>query len=340
VRCNLLSKIGIPVLFDVVACSAAVNALALAGSAYAFVLYDKVIATGSGGSIAALTVLAAAVFALAGLLEFRRQRLIGSAARRLDAAAQQTVAAALSAKPSDRLAGPDAVRDLDRAHDFLTGPLPAALCDLPWMPLYIAALAILHPLLALLVLAGGGMMLAFGIVAGRRGRRALQEASEVAMCRWRAGQRARRYPETALHRRRWLALTDDLRRLQKDAPRPALYLAGFMRGLRPALQSGMLGLSGYLVITDQCSPAAMIAAVVLLSRALAPLDAIAVNWRGLSTGLQAVARIAPLAIAPQATVGRADQARRATSLGARSISSGLRPIPEYRKPAAWASSGE
>jgi PrtD family type I secretion system ABC transporter len=53
----------------------------------------------------------------------------------------------------------------------------------------------------------------------------------------------------------------------------------------------MLGLGAYLVIQDQLSPGAMIAASIMMARALAPIEGIIGNWRGFVAARQSMARL-------------------------------------------------
>jgi ATP-binding cassette subfamily C protein len=66
------------------------------------------------------------------------------------------------------------------------------------------------------------------------------------------------------------------------------------------VQSAMLGLGAYLVIIEQLSPGAMIAASIMMTRALAPVEGVIANWRGFVGARQSMARLrAVLAAARQ-----------------------------------------
>jgi ABC-type protease/lipase transport system fused ATPase/permease subunit len=133
------------------------------------------------------------------------------------------------------------------------------------------------------------------------------------------------------------------------APARMLLLAGILRGLRPAMQSAMLGLGVYLVMAGACCPGRVFAATIVLPRLIAPVETIAMHWRLLRGALRdarlaaATPGVAPaidLAAAqnPRGDAARpsitiilrrsGDYARKATRGGTRSMSSDLRPTAQ------------
>jgi ATP-binding cassette subfamily C protein len=94
--------------------------------------------------------------------------------------------------------------------------------------------------------------------------------------------------------RRWLRLNARHRADQRRAGRFADGAAAAIRAARPALQSAMLGLGALLVLSEQSSPGTMIAASIILSRALAPVEAAITHWRGFAAAREAHARLAAL----------------------------------------------
>jgi ATP-binding cassette subfamily C protein len=70
---------------------------------------------------------------------------------------------------------------------------------------------------------------------------------------------------------------------------------------RMILQSAALGLGAYLVIHGELTGGAMIAASILMSRALAPIEIAVANWKGFISARQGYARLkATLALLPAA----------------------------------------
>src|SRR5690348_9341154 len=129
--------------------SAAINVLYLASPIYLLQVYDRVVSSGSVPTLVMLTLaLTIALLAMAGL-DHARARVLVRAGLRLDRLLSARVMAAM-VRQANALPGgakSQGLRDLDTVRQFLTGSSFYALFDAPWAPLYIAVMALLHPLL-------------------------------------------------------------------------------------------------------------------------------------------------------------------------------------------------
>ncbi len=61
--------------------------------------------------------------------------------------------------------------------------------------------------------------------------------------------------------------------------------------LRLLLQSAILGLGAYLVIKQELTPGSMIAASIMMTRALAPIETAIANWRGFFAARESIHRL-------------------------------------------------
>ena len=113
-------------------CTAGVNVLALTGPAYMLLLYDRVLPAHAGAQLLRLTLGMLLLYGLGARVDLARHEIFAACARRADRR--------LSRQLVKRMR-PIAVRDLDRVRAFLSGQAPAALCDLPWMPLYVGVMS-------------------------------------------------------------------------------------------------------------------------------------------------------------------------------------------------------
>jgi ATP-binding cassette, subfamily C, type I secretion system permease/ATPase len=323
-------------------CTAGINILALTGPAYMLLLYDRVLPTHAGGQLLTLSLLMLLLYGLSARLDLARHEIFAGCARRADRR--------LSTLLVKRMR-PIAVRDLDLVRAFLAGQAPAALCDLPWMPLYLGVMFLLHPLFGLLASTGAVSLVACALVADHRNSIPARAAAQLAARRW--ALTASLDPASAQACRSWLVINAHLRDAQEAAARPTVVSAAMLRALRPALQSAMLGLGAYLVMASICHPAEMLAASILLARALGPLETAIAHWRCLAAARASAAQLYTLLSADpeparsaqpkpctdtSATGGRVQivlrsrnaYARRAigADAGARSTSSDLRPTAE------------
>ena len=158
-------------------CTAAINALALTGPLYMVLVYGFVLPAHDGDKLLALTASMLAMYGLSACLDLTRLRVFSGCARRLDRGLSQRI-------------GPSSDRDLDQIRAFFNGHAPAALCDLPWTPLYLGLMFALHALLGLLATLGAASLIACVYFADRSTRspllagaalRALRPALQSAM---------------------------------------------------------------------------------------------------------------------------------------------------------------
>ena len=147
--------------------SFALNLLTLAMPVFTIQLYNRVLSSGSGATLALISLAAIIAFAVAGVLEDVRAQLLVAIGCRLDAALSaplfsRLVEAAVRSGGARNEA--QALRDLDTLRTTLTGGGALALLDLPWSPLFIVACGMLHPLLGLLSLVGAGVLIGLALL--------------------------------------------------------------------------------------------------------------------------------------------------------------------------------
>jgi ATP-binding cassette subfamily C protein len=244
------------------------------------------------------------LYAFSGVLDFVRQRLLAHVARRVDDQLSARVFALLPVCGRDGAARGDGLqplRDLDQIRAFLSGSGPTALFDLPWMPLYLAVIFVLHPLLGAFATAAAALLVAMMLLAHRRSAGPLQQTAQSAGTRWAFAAAAWRNAEViramgfAHHlTARWAGLNRRHRESELAASRPANAFGAAIRAARPALQAGLIAIGACLVIAGEGSPGMMIAACVVLSRALVPIETAIAHWRSFAAARQAQGRLAQL----------------------------------------------
>jgi ATP-binding cassette, subfamily C, bacterial len=145
------------VLFSVV-----VNLLMLTGPLYMLQVYDRVLGSGSEATLVALSALVIFLFLAMGVLEHARGKIMAIVGARFQERLDRRVFTAAmqrsSACRTTRWRSP-AQRDLEAVRAFLGSPVLLALMDLPWTPLFLAAMFIFHPMLGWLSVAGGAILI-------------------------------------------------------------------------------------------------------------------------------------------------------------------------------------
>lgn len=280
------------------------NLLALTGPLYMLGIYDRVLPSRSASMLGALTLAMLALCAASGLLDFVRLQIMGRVADRMDRSLGPRVFSLVQSLPlSTRPQGDglQPMRDLDQLRSFLASPGPAALFDLPWLPLYVGVIFLMHPLLGLFGAAAALALLGLMLIAETRGGTSARALTRSSALRVAFASAARRSAEAARAMgleahlcRRWLRLNASHRGDLRRAGRITNGGGAAIRAARPGLQCGMLGLGALLVLRGQGSPGTMIAASIVLSRALAPVEVAIAHWRGLVAARQARSRLSAL----------------------------------------------
>jgi ATP-binding cassette subfamily C protein len=269
--------------------SGVINILMLTGSIYMLQVYDRVLPSRSIPTLVGLTVLIIFLFGLQGVLDFLRQRLLTRIGSTLDAELSSRIYSIIVSLPL-KMRGPgdglQPLRDFDSIRVFLSGIGPTALFDLPWLPLYLGLCFLLHPVLGVTALAGAVILFVLTLLTEILSRKPSQEAAGYASVRYAQAEASRRNAEAIKAMgmgprlaARWAVTNDKYLMAQERAADAAGGFGAFSKVLRFLLQSIVLGVGAWLVVLDKASPGVIIAASILTSRALAPIELAIGQWR-------------------------------------------------------------
>jgi ATP-binding cassette, subfamily C, bacterial len=297
--------------------SLAINLLYLASPLYMLQVYDRVISSSSIVTLAMLTIaLLIAFSALAGLDVVRAQVLTRASIRLDRLLAGRVVMAILDSTSAVGGARSQLLRDFDTFRQFITGMGIHAVFDLPWAPLYLLVIFMLHPLLGAFSLASAVLLVLMALINERLVRPPINESNEAASRNYAFTEMSLRNSEVVQAMgmaegllRRWGR--DRVRMIgrQVTASDRAAVMSSVIRFLRLAMQSLILGLGAYLVIERSITVGAMFAASILLGRALQPVEQIVGSWRGLVSARDAYVRVRDLLAANPLRGGRLELPR-------------------------------
>ncbi|MDQ8731416.1 type I secretion system permease/ATPase [Bradyrhizobium sp. LHD-71] len=267
--------------------SAVVNVLMLTGSIYMLQVYDRVLPSRSVPTLIALSIIVAVLYILLGVFDWLRQRVLSRIGIMLDRRlSSPVVSIILSAQVRGAPGAMQLSRDLDSVRGFLSGLGPTTLFDLPWIPLYGGLCFILHPYLGWTVVAGAVVLIVIALLTEFLSRRPSAEGARAGAERSALLEAMRRNAEAVAAlgmERRVTALFDSVNdryvATGLGASDITSGLGTVSKIVRFMLQSVMLGLGAWLVMQDQASSGVMIAASILSSRALAPIELAVGNWR-------------------------------------------------------------
>ena len=293
------------------------NLLTLSPTLYMLQVFDRVMQSQSEFTLIALTLITAVFIAVMAFAEWVRSRLLVRAGVRFDEQLNTRVfhagfAAKLDQSPSDVT---QTFGALTRLRQFLTGSGIIAFFDLPWTPIYLAVLFLMHPLLGWF---GIGFTLLLALLtfsnhhaSTQRTLQATKSESEATVwlnSKLRNAEVAEALGMVGHLKRRWLALYRKQIELHAAAQARASHAQAFSKFVQYSHQSLILALGAWLAIHDEISIGAMIASNVLMANALRPLGILALTWKEFIQARQALTELDTLLAAypPRDSVHSAD----------------------------------
>lgn len=299
--------------------SALINMLYLTSSFFMLQIYDRVIPGRSIPTLVALCLLALMLYLFQGAFEVTRSRMLSRISGVFDEELGKDVFNAVVRAPIAGAGTADGLalmRDFDQIRSFLSGAGPPAFFDLPWLPFYIVICFLFHPWIGFIAIGGAIVLTILTYLTNRATQPPSTKLHELGSERAMLLEAAHRNAEvveamgmTTDLSRSWSQLNDRYREAHCRNSDVANGYTAISKIFRIALQSGVLAAGAVLVIENQASAGIIIAASILTSRALAPVEQAIANWRSfvsarqswrrLDAALEAVARRpAPLALKP------------------------------------------
>ncbi len=273
-----------------------VNLLMLTGPIFMLQVYDRVLGSRSQETLLALFILMGFLFLMMGILDFVRGRVLARIGARFQKKLDQRVFAAVLKKSSVMPGHGDAtnnLRDLEVVQRLLASPVFAALFDIPWTPVFLIGITIFHPWLGWLAVVGGGILINITIFNQVMTRGPVNDANQAMAQAEHISEQIRSEAEMVRSLgmqssafQRWnIARSKSLEQGLLSSDRSGSFTT-MSKTFRLFLQSAMLGLGAYLVLTADLSPGAMIAASILLGRALAPVDLVIGQWSSVQRAMK------------------------------------------------------
>jgi ATP-binding cassette subfamily C protein len=281
--------------------SGMVNLLMLACPLYMLQIYDRVLSSRSVPTLVALSLFLVGAYAFQGALDLIRSRVVVRAASVLDQRLALTVhGAVIRLAIASRQSGetPQPVRDLDQIRTFLTSAGPIAIVDLPWVPVFLTICFLIHPWLGLAATVGGVALFTMTLLTERASRTPARVAAQDAGKRSIMMEAQRRGGETIVAMgmagalaQRWAKVNNRYIAATGRLSDIAGSLGSVSKVLRLLLQSVILGLGAYLVLRQEMTAGAMVAASIMMGRALAPIETAIANWRAFVAARQSITRL-------------------------------------------------
>ena len=263
-----------------------INLLYLALPLYMLQVYDRVLASRSLPTLVMLTVACLIALGTLAALDVIRSKVLLKSGQRLDHhLAPRVFAASLRGAGDEVGTRAHALRNLDTLRHVASGSSVHAVLDAPWATIYVAVIFLIHPLLGAAALVCGAVLISLAMLNQVRTRRALSESHAAANRSLAIAQAGMRSAEV-VHAlgmvedlsRRWRRERHSVLALNAIAGSTAAWIGGMTKFCRLFMQAVILALGAYLVIDQSLTAGGMLAATIILGRALQPVEQLVGSW--------------------------------------------------------------
>ncbi len=278
--------------------SLCLNLLMLVTPIYMLQVYDRVLTTGSTDTLLFLTMIAVVALMVLGALDALRTSVLARVAAWIgrsagDGLIERLVRTSLGPQPAGTLP----LRDLTQTQSFISNGL-GTFFDTPWIPVFVGLVWLLHPWLGVLTLVSAVLLFLVAWLNDRLTRPAY-EAAGTAQAQAQARVEAALRNSEAIQAMGMLAAISKLWRAhdkvasaeQVRGNQLGGVLLGLSKFLRFGAQVAVLGLGALLVLRGELTAGAMIAASILLGRALAPVEQSIGAWRSFANARMSYKRL-------------------------------------------------
>lgn len=265
------------------------NLLLLTPTLYMLQVFDRVMLSRSELTLFAVTLIALGFLAVMAFSEWLRSKLLVRAGVRFDEFLNSRVFVANFEANLNQGGANNNVRafaDLTNLRQFLTGNGVFAFFDMPWTPVYLLVLFLMHPVLGWVSVGFFFMLSAMAwmgyvLTAPHTERMAdtLIDANTFLTTKMRNAETVQAMGMLGNLRDRWMALHRRSVLAQADHHHVTKRMQALTKFVQYSQQSIVLATGAWLVIRGEMTAGAMIASNVLMSNALRPVSMMVLTWR-------------------------------------------------------------
>ncbi len=267
-----------------------VNLMMLVVPIYMMQLFDRVLSSRSESTLIALTVITLGLLLIMGILDSIRHIVLSRLGGHIDSVLSPKAFSALFKLNLKRPASVQGLGDIDAIRQFFSGSGMVSFLDVPFIPIFLLAIFLLHPMLGIIALCGTIVVLGMGLYNELKSRPQMLSGGEEM-------RKATYFAETSLRNAEALSamgMFEGIRKrwaLHRDQSLDDFTLASEKMGRVNAMvktssfimQVVMLGAACYLALQHTVTPGVMFAANILMMRMIAPIQMVIGGWRGFAT---------------------------------------------------------
>lgn len=279
--------------------SAAINILALAMPIYMLQVYERVLPSQRLETLIYLTVITLFALAIFAFLSNIRTHLLADIGRWIELEISKPVfERSLHGVVESDDYPTSAFNDIQSVSQFLGGPAMGTLLDFPWSPIYFIVIFAIHPILGVFSVILAGAIFSLIIINEKWVKQdilahvKMQKTSQAMMdfsLRDAEVLQAMGISESVT--KRWIDSRKESMILQKIASKKGEKILSWVKFARVSGQILILGIGAWLAVQGEVTSGAMIAASILMSRGLAPIEQSISIWKQFVQARDAYKRI-------------------------------------------------
>ena len=283
------------------------NLLILTVPIYMLQIFDRVLVSQGHATLYFLTLLA--IFALLALggLNIVRSHILIILSHWLD---NRLSPEAMRLSADNLLQGNNyalqALGDIQQLRNFLASPQVFALFDIPWTPLFVLVIFLLHPALGWFTLVGALVLFLLAVLNELLTRAVVEDCQKASIETQQHLQSMMANSEVIMAMgmmedviMHWTNKNAKTTSLSSRASRYTSIIMGATKFMRLALQIGILGFGAYLVIENKITAGTMITASILLTRTYSPIDQAIGAWKGFISARFSYQRLSSYFLSPE-----------------------------------------
>ena len=245
------------------------------------VIYNRVLASANFSTLYIVSVIAVVALVVLGVLEFFRSRILVKAGIKIDDLLGRPVLKSML-KDASRINSTQynqGLSDINTLRNYFAGNAIFAFFDVPWIPVYLGVIYLVHPVLGLTATGGAFVLLILGLLQNVLTKQDIEQINELKGQERRFVLKSLRNAEmlksmgmmtnTALH---WNQINDRESLVQEKMGRKSQILTAVSVSFRTFMQVLIYCMGALLVIKNEVNMGAIIAASIIMGRALAPVQ--------------------------------------------------------------------
>ena len=265
-----------------------INLLMLAVPIYLLQIYDKIIPNRSSDTLYFLSIAVVVALITLVILELLRNTILAKLGVWFNQKLGNHLLSSsiLGASKSQESANVNALKDLSKLREFTTSSAVTSLLDLPWVPVYIAILFFVHPIIGSLVLFGALVLFSIAVYNEIKTRpiiAKIEDANSQSIDAASACVRNADAIEAMGMRKqvvqRWEDSQQEALNSQYQIDKSRAKTISLVKLIRLLLQITVIGTAALLILRAELTPGATIAIILLMRSAISPLERSIGTWK-------------------------------------------------------------